>query len=282
MFIYKKADVISDAENIMVSENHDTAETEAHTHEFIELVYTSDGKAKHYIDGNEYEATRGYLLFISYGQSHRFVPDPETTFYNILLTPEFLSGELINAESINVLFAHSMFSEFSEMGEYNSQSIFFEGKEMFEIEEIIHKMANEYDKKNIGYKSILHGYMQIVFAKLLRKLYGINSSEAKEFLPEIISYIDENIANKISLSNIAAKSFYNPAYFSRLLKEHFGKSFSAYVKERRIEHAAKMLGDTNKTVEEIMAQSGYSDKKLFYKHFKEVYKTSPGQYRKKA
>lgn len=37
---------------------------------------------------------------------------------------------------------------------------------------------------------------------------------------------------------------------------------------------------SGKSVEEVMAAVGYSDKKLFYNHFKEIYKVTPGKYNK--
>ena len=74
-------------------------------------------------------------------------------------------------------------------------------------------------------------------------------------------------------------SFYNPAYFGRLLKKHYGKTFSAYIKEKRMDKAAELLCDRGRTVDDVISVIGYSDRKLFYKHFKETFGMTPKEYR---
>ena len=80
---------------------------------------------------------------------------------------------------------------------------------------------------------------------------------------------------------MAARGFYNPDYLSKLLTKYCVKSFSQYVKEKRIHQAAKLIMTTGLSVNEIMIQSGYTDSKIFYKHFKEIYGEAPGVYRKR-
>ena len=44
--------------------------------------------------------------------------------------------------------------------------------------------------------------------------------------------------------------------------------------------AMAMLEKSRETIGEIMRKAGYTDKKLFYKHFKEQFGMTPGEYRK--
>ena len=57
-------------------------------------------------------------------------------------------------------------------------------------------------------------------------------------------------------------------------------SLSEYIKEKRIQEAARLLKNSDLSNEEIMLKVGYTDKKQFYKNFKEIYNETPAQYRK--
>lgn len=281
MYFITKTNNISESESITLRSHNHIGAFEEHRHDFIELVYTQSGKAIHKIDNTVYNVSHGDLLFINYGQTHSFSSDSNMKYTNILLTPEFLSNELMDSESITALFCHSMFAEFSDAPEYSTQCVSFSGNELRKADLLIEMMLDEYKSKKVGYKSALHSCTRLLFTMLLRKLTIIENDKIHNIMPDIVNYIDENFSEKLMLTDIAAKTFYNPVYFSRLLKEYCGKSFSAYIKEKRITKAAQLLENTTMSIENVMQSCGYADTKLFYRHFKEIYGTSPGQYRKK-
>ena len=39
------------------------------------------------------------------------------------------------------------------------------------------------------------------------------------------------------------------------------------------------MRDSSLSISEIMLQSGYTDSKMFYRHFREIYGEAPGSYR---
>lgn len=277
MNIYKKYDEISHEENIRVVEHSGNKEYQTHKHEFIEIIYIKSGSAVHMVNSERYKVSNGDLLIIDYEQTHSFFPDDNYSYVNILLNPEFFSNDLIGLDSIIQLFMYDMFAEFSGINSINRQHIHFEGDDKINVENLINNMLKEYNAKNIGYRSVLKGSMQILLSWILRES---NFKEDNDIIQEIITYIDNNLTERIELRELAAKNFYNPSYFSRLIKEKFGKNFTAYIREKRIENAAKMLINTNMKIDEIMYNVGYRDSKTFYKHFNIVYGVSPGEYRK--
>lgn len=54
------------------------------------------------------------------------------------------------------------------------------------------------------------------------------------------------------------------------------------MRELRIEHAKKLLRQTNKPVQWISVQSGYPNEKYFFKVFREMTGYLPGEFRKKS
>ena len=106
--------------------------------------------------------------------------------------------------------------------------------------------------------------------------------QLQKIMPEILQYIEENYRNPLSLEELAEKSFYNPSYFSRIFKELYGKTLTEYITEKRINEAVKLLEDTSISIEDVCHKIGYSDKKHFYKVFKQKMKLTPGQYRQET
>ena len=279
LFTYDRKRFIDEEENVTLWLDKRANGCPEHKHDFFEFVYNLKGTCTHYIDGTEYNVKHGDMLFINRDQTHSYLPSPGNEFVNILINPEFIGKELMNTESLITLFSHSMFEEFEPVDTFFSQCVHFSGSERSEIDTVLEMLMREHREKNIGYKSVMHGGIRILFSRMLRALHSKETPSAEsadELLNEIKSYIDENFDKKITLSEIAEKSFYNPIYFGNLLKKHFGKSFSTYIKEKRISKASELLKDTDKSIDEVMGLVGYSDKKLFYAHFKEMYGTTPG------
>lgn len=274
-------DLISDEGRISVAKHVGAGQYPVHTHEFIELVYVMAGSGSQTISDKEYPVSHGSLLFIDYGQTHSIATDSTMTYVNILLEPEFFSKELVDVESIIDIFCYNMFSEFSGKNDNAVQCVQFQNEELVAIDNLIDTMIKEYKQKKLGYLSALRASTQMLFAWLLRKMNSETTQVIHNSVQDVLEYINEHFAEKIELSDIAARGFYNPDYLSKLLKKYCGKSFSQYVKEKRIHQAAKLIQTTGLPVNEIMVQSGYTDSKIFYKHFKEIYGTAPGVYRKK-
>lgn len=257
-----------------------------HTHEFAEFIFVTCGKSIHWIDGKCYEAESGDLLFVNYGQIHAFEPKSDDyEYYNLLYVPEFFSDELIDSENIYEIFRISLFREFANEIEI-SQIVHFRGGEYREICKIVEDMEREFISKELGYCSVLNGYSRVLLSKILRKLSGphMPSEETKtmsRLTAECMAYIDARCLTKITLKEIAAHSFYNPSYISRIFREQTGVSLSEYLKEKRMQEAARLLRESDLTNEEIMIRVGYHDKKQFYRNFREIYLETPAQYRKK-
>ena len=287
MRTYELREFLNPRENINISYNRKDAGCAIHTHEFAELIFVVEGTSVHEIDGKVYKAETGDLLFVNYGQTHAFRGEgTDYCYYNLLYVPEFFSEELINSENIYDIFETSLFREFSAVATGSSQLVHFRGKEYLEVKKIIEDMADEFVKKDMGYRSVLTGYSRVLYSKILRKLKGTGIDSAAQscvdqIVAECLAFIDARCFTKLTLKEIAEHTFYNPAYLSRVFKEQCGINLSEYIKEKRIREAARLLVDSDLSNEEIMHRVGYADKKHFYKSFRDIYQETPAEYRKK-
>lgn len=103
-----------------------------------------------------------------------------------------------------------------------------------------------------------------------------------ERMRKIVNLIEENFSREMTLSFLARELFLSPQYLSRFFSEHFHKSFTAYLNEVRLRHAASDLIETNYDVTKIAINNGFGSPASFNRAFRKYFGMSPGAYRKNA
>ena len=96
----------------------------------------------------------------------------------------------------------------------------------------------------------------------------------------ITRYLQDHLAEEISLSVLAEQFHLNPQYISQLFKSEIGVNFLAYLTNIRMEKAKKLLLSTSLSIAEVAEQSGYGDYRVFTKVFKKSEGITPSQYRR--
>lgn len=285
MIEFKSRDWIPKDVEIAVSYNRRTVHFKEHVHDFIEIVYIVSGKCMHFINGAPHEVQKGDLIYIGNGETHAFESDSEVCSYEIYVRPEFIYKKLL-AEQPSDVMALSLFREFSAEISNISPKVSFAGADMVEVEHLFSRMKHEQHTKEPGKDSILKGYFLVLLTMFLREIRKNQmlhfDKQLQRIMPEIMQYIEENYYKTLSLEELAEKSFYNPSYFSRIFKELYGKTLTEYITEKRIMEAVRLLENTDLTIEEVCRRVGYSDKKHFYKMFKNKMELTPGQYRRET
>ena len=107
-----------------------------------------------------------------------------------------------------------------------------------------------------------------------------DKAEQKDVIYQIAEYLNENIECDINLEDCAKHFNYNASYLSRMFKKNFGKTYTDYVTEKRIERCKELLLDTNISVNELAERFGYSSPQNFIRVFKKYTLLTPGQFRK--
>ena len=116
---------------------------------------------------------------------------------------------------------------------------------------------------------------------MLRKTQlGLMQGELNDMWLELSEYIDRNLGERLTLSELAQKCFYNPSYFSRIFKEKFGITLGDYVARQRARTALSLLTESDLTVDAIACKCGYTDKSGLYRAIKKHFGESPSVYRK--
>ena len=115
----------------------------------------------------------------------------------------------------------------------------------------------------------------------LDKLHHISADSAinVKLMKEILAFIDENISDDLDLTIVAEKFNRSPSYISTMFKRFDSDGFNAYVTEKRISKAKKLLLDSHISIQDIAEACGFRNAKYFSSVFKKKEGLSPREYR---
>lgn len=108
---------------------------------------------------------------------------------------------------------------------------------------------------------------------------GINEKES-ERMDNVLKFIMKNFSENISLADAAKIANMAENSFSRFFKQRTRKTFTNYVNELRLNHAAKLLIENNKSIVDVCYECGFNNLSNFHRYFKMMYDTNPLNYRK--
>lgn len=103
----------------------------------------------------------------------------------------------------------------------------------------------------------------------------------KYFADEIRTYMEEHYKEDISLQDLAAKVGYSDAYFCKMFKQYFDKSFIMYLNDIRISKAKELLADVGINIKDVSTEAGFREANYFARVFRRATGYSPREYRAK-
>ncbi len=96
-----------------------------------------------------------------------------------------------------------------------------------------------------------------------------------------MEYIEGNYNRKLTLSEVAEKTYVSQWHLSKLLNRHVGQSFSEILNRVRIDAAKKLLKEPYLRIGDISEQVGFLDLAHFSRVFKKQEGISANEYRNK-
>ncbi|MEG1583633.1 MAG: AraC family transcriptional regulator, partial [Anaerovorax sp.] len=103
-----------------------------------------------------------------------------------------------------------------------------------------------------------------------------------ERISRVVSFIYENYAYKLSLSEIAENEHINKYYLSHLFQKFVCENFRDFVSMVRVEMSESKLLETDKSVSFIAGECGFSNAKYYIDHFITWFGVHPNAYREKC
>lgn len=150
------------------------------------------------------------------------------------------------------------------------------------VEKMIARMINEYEKKRIGYTTLLRScFLELVVyitriyedQKLIEKDQNIQ-------IAEVIAYMDTHFDTPLTVSELAKMASLSERHFSRIFTQTYGITPIRYINKLRLHKSTIMLCHTNQSITQIAFLCGFNDSNYFARQFKQLFEMSPYQYRK--
>ncbi|WP_347927963.1 AraC family transcriptional regulator [Pseudomonas helvetica] len=96
---------------------------------------------------------------------------------------------------------------------------------------------------------------------------------------QLIEYIDQQLAEPISLGQLAGLCALSEYHFARMFRESFGLPPHQYLLARRLAHARHLLRNSSQPLGEIALACGFASASHFTNRFRQAMKGTPGEYR---
>lgn len=109
---------------------------------------------------------------------------------------------------------------------------------------------------------------------------GELSRHVHELLP-VVTHIEKNYADAISMSAMAASVNLSSTHFNRRFKQLLRMSPTQYLRTVRIQAARRLLTESSQSLAAIAVEVGFTDQSHFTKRFREVTGITPNEYRRR-
>lgn len=98
---------------------------------------------------------------------------------------------------------------------------------------------------------------------------------------EIKHFIASHYQEELGIQDVAGVLNYSEAYFCKIFRQCFDKSFTTYLTEYRIKKAKELMLDLRYNIKDIGIEVGYHDSNYFSKIFKKAEGVTPTEYRQR-
>lgn len=105
-------------------------------------------------------------------------------------------------------------------------------------------------------------------------------SEAPFIIKKAVSYINDNITEKITLEELVDLTKWNSSHFIKVFTQHLGVTPYQFILQRKIERAKTLLEETDMSSGDIAFQLGFGGYSNFFTAFKKHAGMTPDEYRK--
>lgn len=258
-----------------VTPNHSRYTMPYHWHTECEIIRILEGEFILFIDKEKIVAKKNDIIFVHSGIFHGGLPN-DCIYECIVFDMKLLlkdnnacTKQIYDIVNHNKVIAPKLPSNIKDLN--NCCTSLFEAMRL----------------KNTGYEFITHGALYYLIGTILKhKFYVKNDKYTKKTkerflqLKNVITLIENEYQNPLTLEDLSRASGMSPKYFCRFFNEMINKTPIEYLNYYRIEIACEKLLATELSITEIALNCGFNDVSYFIKTFKKHKGITPKQYLK--
>lgn len=254
------------------SENH-----VFHYHDFNKIVIFISGDVTYAIEGKHYKLRPWDILFVSSSEVHKPIINPNEYYERIVI---WVNSKFLIDHSDDTCDLLNCFKaterERDCLVRANPDNINTIRDTLFFLEKSIRN-------SEFGARIIQNAYFIQLIVYLNRIMLKSHSKETDrdvqfdERIINILTYINENLENDLSIENIAEKFYINRYYLMHNFKSQTGYTLHNYILQKRLAKAS-MLIKSGIQMGIVAEKCGFQDYSSFVRAFKRDFGLSPKQY----
>ena len=234
-----------------------------HSHDFYEIIYFLHGQATQVVNGKEISFYPNSIILMRPLDRHCFLNQSENT---VIVSLSVQSDEF---ELLCNAYMPSLSGEILKGAE----------PKMYSISHLLPYTNTDFEKLTSNEKE--HEFKFLLFCFF--KSY-MDSIEEMDSIPETLAYAISEMKKAENLC-FGIKAFteisnYSQSHLSRLIKKYFDMTLKQYINELRLQKAYDWIVLTQKSIEDISEELGFSSYSHFYKIFKARFHITPAALRK--
>ncbi len=246
-----------------------------HYHPEIEICYTKTSTGNRYVGNKISDYAVGDLVMFGSLLPHGFTTKQPCEQVVIQLNREFLGQGFFNKPELRNI--NSLLNQ-------SNRGLQFYGKTSNKAVKVIHKiLKHDGSQKIIDLLKLLHILSEGEERRqICSREYSmsLNINQLTR-MKAVFEYIELNYKKDISIKNVADLISLTESAFYKFIKKHTKKKFTQIINEFRINHASKLLIESEFTIREICYQCGYNNLSYFNRKFKDIMEESPRVFRDK-
>lgn len=239
----------------------------SHFHDFYEIYYLESGERYHLINDQLYHITAGQFIIFEPYVMHRSYGDKNMPFSRLLVY--FKKGTHLSSQMETALSGIT--------GAYQ-----FSTQDSFKLHQLLNNILLEQENPSDFHKEYLHSILLIMLIFFFRHKENCLKESYSNKVTAIISYINTNYAQKITIELLAKHFYMSPYYLCRKFKEFTNSTIIQQVNATRVINAQKLLLSTNRSITDIATDVGFDSLTHFERIFKNIMGISPSESRKNA
>ena len=246
-------------------------ERDFHFHDFDKLVLLLSGRVEYLVESERYELRPGTVLLVRHHAIHKALIDQSEPYERIILylDRQYFDRTMPEARLLDC------FDQADRSGQWLLEP---DEAQRREIRETLAAYERAAADKRYGAQAMCDTWI----IQLLVQIGRLNAAQRRSEksvdpkIREVLSYINENLSRELSVEELAERVYLSRYHFMRLFKEQTGSTVHAYVRQKRLLCAARLIRE-GVPANKAALDSGFGDYSAFHRAFKESFGISPGK-----
>ena len=254
---------------------------ERHWHDSIEILYIIRGSYQIEINLQNEVLQEGDICILNSGDLHQITGESAEAIHEVVLFDpailDFSYHDEMQEECVRPLIEQlRLFPHIFRKGEECGQCILPVVEKLMKI--AVEKKEGWYLKSKLLIMELVVEIYEKGWMLLSDSVLSKSEERRIKQYKTVVSYMEENYQNPISLQDMADTISCNSQYLCRFFREIAGTSPIQYLINLRLEKACYLLQHSSKSVLEIALDCGFENVSYFIRKFKEVKGCTPKQY----